>query len=94
MNFAKSLLENRLNSVKINLRIQRLELLAAVSGQPRDASIVSEAKEACNSGKMVLGKIREINALRPRAAAESMNEEMSSSSPPATKKAKNGKHKW
>ena len=59
------------------LAVQRLELHAAVSGQARDANLVSEAKQAYESGKMVFGNIiREIDVLRPRAAAERPREEI------------------
>ena len=43
------------------LAVQRLELHAAVSGQARDANLVSEAKQTYESSKMVLGySIREV----------------------------------
>ena len=56
------------------LVIQRLELYAAVSGQACDANLVSEARQAYESNKVIIGNLlREIDALqalRPRAAAE------------------------
>ena len=84
--------------------VQRLELHAAVSGQACDANLVSEAKQAHKSGKMVLGNLlREIDALRPRATAECPREEIAERAAaeplrdeevaaPKTKKARKGKH--
>ena len=61
------------------LVLQRLELYAAVSGQACDANLVSEARQAYESNKVIIGSnLREIDALqalRPRAAAERLNEE-------------------
>ena len=86
--------------------VQRLQLHAAVSGQACDANLVSDAKQAHKSGKMVLGNlIREIDALRPRATAECPREETAERAAaeplrdeevaaPKTKKARKGKRWW
>ena len=69
--------------------IQRLELHAAVSGQACDANLVSDARQAYESNKVIIGKmLREI-----RVAAERLYEEMSSSSPPIVRRAKKGRYK-
>ena len=77
--------------------IQRLELYAAVSRQAWDAKKVSEAREAYESNKVTIGNmLRDIDAvlsLRPRAAAERLNEEISTSSPPIVRRAKKGRYK-
>ena len=79
------------------LVIQRLERYAAMSGQACDANLVSEARQADQSNKVIIGNMtREIDALqalRPRTAAERLNEEMSTSSPPIVRRAKKGRYK-
>ena len=54
---------------KRELVVQRLELHAAVYGKAYDASLASEAKQAYESNKMIIGNIQQeidyFEALRP-----------------------------
>ena len=57
-------------------------------------NLVSDAKHAYESNEVIIGNVpREIDALqalRPRAAAERLNEEMSTSSPPSEEQRRAG----
>ena len=71
--------------------------LISVRGQACVANLVSDAKQVYGSNKVTIGNmLREIDALEalgPRAAAERLNEEMSSSTPPIVRRAKKGRYK-